>query len=85
MTSTLVLAPPDFTKPFTIVYNAPIVVLERSYLRTSTPLSFITNHWLRNIMFAQCMHDKEMLVVVFAVQKRQPYLLDHRFKILMDH
>lgn len=75
--STLVPTLLDFTKLLRLNTMPSIVVLERFYHRTTTLLSFVTNHWLQNIMFSRCMYDKEMLLVVFAVQKGRPYLLDH--------
>lgn len=82
--STSVLALSDFTMPFTIECDASNVSIgtflsQNQHLITFLSKSLVDKHKALSV------YDKEMMAIVFAVQKWRPYLLRHPFKILIDH
>ncbi|TQD76709.1 hypothetical protein C1H46_037743 [Malus baccata] len=84
MSTTPVLAFPDFTKPFTIEFDASNHGIGAVLSHDHYPIEFLSKP-LAPKHQALSVYDKEMLAVVFAVQKWRPYLIGHPFKILTDH
>ncbi|XP_068307393.1 uncharacterized protein [Pyrus communis] len=84
LSTTSVLALSDFTKPFTIEYNVSNVGIEAVLSQDHHSIEFLSKPMApKHQTFS--VYDKEMLAVVFTVQKWCPYLLGHHFKILTDH
>lgn len=84
MSSTPVLALMDFTKPFTIECDVSNHGIGAVLSQDHHPIEFLSKP-LAPKHQALSVYDKEMLAVVFAVQKWWPYLIGHLFKILTDH
>ena len=84
LSSTPVLALPDFTKPFTVECDASNNGIGAVLSHDQHPIEFLSKP-LAPKHQAFSVYDKEMLAVVFAVQKWRPYLIGHPFKIFTDH
>ncbi|XP_061993942.1 uncharacterized protein LOC133711877 [Rosa rugosa] len=84
MTTTLVLALPNFTKDFTIECDASDLGIGAVLSQDNHPISFLSKV-LAPKHRALSVYDKEMMAVVFAVQQWRPYLLGHHFNIITDH
>ncbi|KAL9409853.1 hypothetical protein AB3S75_048140 [Citrus x aurantiifolia] len=84
MASTPVLALPNFTKPFSIECDAFSRGIGAVLMQEGPPLAYISKA-LSGKNLATSTYDKEMLAIVFAVQKWRPYLMGQHFKILTDH
>ena len=84
MASTPVLALPNFTKPFFIECDASGRGIGAVLMQKGRPLAYISKA-LSGKNLAMSTYDKEMLAIVFAVQKWHPYLMGQYFKILTDH
>ncbi|KAM1637451.1 hypothetical protein ACFX2K_015407 [Malus domestica] len=84
LSSTPVLALPDFTKPFTVKCDASDSGISVVLSHEGHPIGFL-NKPLAPKHQALSVYDKEMLAVVFAVQKWRSYLIGHQFRILTNH
>ncbi|KAM1576651.1 hypothetical protein ACFX10_032943 [Malus domestica] len=84
LSSTPVLALPDFTKPFTVECDASDSGIGAVLSHEGHPIEFLSKP-LAPKHQALSVYDKEMLAVVFAVQKWRSYLIGHQFRILTNH
>jgi hypothetical protein len=84
MTTTPVLALPDFTKLFVIESDASGVGIGAVLMQEGQPLAF-TSKALSPLHLSMSVYDKEMLTIVHAVTKWRPYLIGRRFQIRTDH
>ncbi|KAM1658785.1 hypothetical protein ACFXTN_042909 [Malus domestica] len=84
LSTTPVLALPDFTKPFTLECDASNFGIGVVLSQAHHPIEFLSKP-LAPKHHSLSVYDKEMLAVVFAVQKWRSYLMGHHFTILTDH
>lgn len=84
MTTTPVLALPDFTKEFTLECDASGVGIGAVLAQEGHHVAFMSKS-LSQRHSALSVYDKEMLAVVSAVDHWRPYLLGHHFNIVTDH
>ena len=74
----LVLALPDFTKPFTLEFDASGLGLDEG------PIA-LHSQALKGNKLSLSTYEKELLALVVAVKKWRPYLLGRPFVIKTDH
>lgn len=84
LTSTPVLALPDFTSTFCIESDASGLGIGVVLMQAGRPIAYFSKA-LSGKNLSLCIHDKEMLAIVSAVQKWRHYLLGRHFKIYTDH
>ena len=84
MCTTLVLAMPDFSKPFTIESDACDNGLGTVLLQYEISIAFTRKSLSGNHLDAST-YEKEMMAILHAVQKWHPYLLGNHFCIKTDH
>ncbi|KAF8388527.1 hypothetical protein HHK36_027202 [Tetracentron sinense] len=84
MTSTPVLALPDISKVFYIECDVPGGGVGAVLMQEGRPLAYLSKA-LSGKNLHLSIYDKEMLAILFAVQKWRPYLLVRHFKIYTDH
>lgn len=82
--TTLVLALPDFSKDFTIECNASDVGVGAVLPQGGHPIAFLSKVLSKKYL-PLSVYDKEMMVVVIALEHWRPYLLGHHFNIITDH
>lgn len=79
-----ILAMPDFTKPFNLKANASRLGIGAVLSQEKHPIAFLSKTFsTRNQILS--VYDKEMLAILYAVEKWRPYLLGSQFTILTDH
>ncbi|XP_026399186.1 uncharacterized protein LOC113295041 [Papaver somniferum] len=84
LTSTPVLALPDFTKEFCLECDASGNGLGAVLMQSNKPIAYFSKP-LSGKNLNLSVYDKEMLAIVSAVNKCSPYLLGRHFKIYTDH
>jgi hypothetical protein len=84
MCTTLILALPDFTKTFVLECNASRKGISAILMQEGRPLTF-TNKQLSERNLGKPIYEKEMLVIMHAIDLWNPYLLGKRFQIKTNH
>lgn len=84
MTSTPVLALPDFTKPFAIETDACDTGVGAILVQDGHPMAYMSKVLgIKNQKLST--YEKEFLAVMMAVDKWRPYLQHGPFEIVTDH
>jgi hypothetical protein len=84
MTTTPVLALPDFNKMFILECDASGLGIGAVLMQEGRPIAF-TSKALSPLHLSLSVYDKEMLAIIHAVAKWRPYLIGRRFQIRTDH
>ena len=84
MTTILVLALPDFNKPFVIDTDASRVGVGVVLMQDQCPIAYY-NHTLPQQNRLKSVYERELMAIVFVIQRWwQPYLLGRRFVVHID-
>jgi len=84
MSTTLVLATPDFSKPFVIECDASRFRIGATLMQDGHPIPFE----IRKLNKRECLkstYDKKILAIMHALAKWRQYLLGSTFFIHRDH
>ncbi|CAB3257647.1 unnamed protein product [Arctia plantaginis] len=88
LTTSPVLAYPDFTQPFILTCDASnyavSAILSQGQIGKDRPIAYAS----RTLNKAECNYsitEKECLAIVFGTKAFRPYLYGHRFTIVTDH
>lgn len=84
VTTSPVLALPDFTKPFTIETDASSKGIGAVLTQHTHPVAFLSKT-LSERQQMMSTYDREMYAVLFAIEKWRPYLIGNSFVIQTDH
>lgn len=84
MSSTPVLALPDFTKPFVVETDASDVGIGAVLMQNDQPVAFLSKA-LGPVHKQLSIYEKEFLALIMAVEKWHPYLQRQEFIIRTDH
>lgn len=84
MTSTPVLALPDYTLPFTLETDASALGVGAVLMQQGRPLAYMSKG-LSPKHQGLSTYEKELLAIVLATQKWGSYLQGHHFVIKTDH
>jgi hypothetical protein len=84
MSSTPVLATPDFTKPFVVECDASRIGIGAVLMQDGHPIAFESRKLNRREELKST-YNKEMLAIMHALAKWRQYLLGSKFSIRTDH
>ena len=84
MSSTPVLATPDFTKPFVFECNASGFWIGEVLMQEGHPITFESRK-LNKRESLKSMYDQEMLVIIHTLTKWRQYLLGRKILIRTNH
>lgn len=84
MSTTPVLALPDFTKPFTVETDACDDGIGAVLLQNAQPIAFLSKA-LGQTHKAMSIYEKEFLALIMAVERWRSYLQLQEFVIITDH
>lgn len=84
LSSMPVLQLPDFSKQFTIECDNSQGGLGAVMPQDDHPIAFLSKP-LSGRILALFIYEKEMMFVIFAIQKWRPYLLGQQFRIITNH
>lgn len=84
MSSTPVLALPDFSKQFTVETDACTGGIGAVLMQEHRPIAYLSKA-LSPKHLGMSTYEKEMLAVIMAIQKWRAYLLGQHFVIKTDH
>jgi hypothetical protein len=84
MTSTPVLALPDFSQEFIVEIDASDVELGVVLMQNEKPIAFLSKPLSLSNKFLS-IYEKEFLALIMAVEKWRSYLQGHEFVIRTDH
>jgi hypothetical protein len=84
MSSTPMLATPDFTKPFIVECDASGIGIGAVLMQDGHPIAFESRK-LNKREELKSTYNKEMLAIMHALAKWRQYLLGSKFSIRIDH
>lgn len=84
MTTAPTLALPDFTKEFVLETDACVVGLGAVLMQEEHPIAYISKV-LSKQHLGMSVYNKELVDIVFVVEKWRYYLLGRHFIIKTDH
>lgn len=83
MASVPVLALPDFLKPFVIEINASSHGLGAVLMQHQRPIAY-SSQVLPSRARSRSIYEKELMAILFAIQKWRHYLIGRRFVVRTD-
>ena len=84
MTSTLVLAAPDFSKPFILECNASGTGVGAMHMQDKHAIA-LESQKLKPSEKTKSAYEKETLVIIHSLVKWKQYLLGEKFLFKLDH